>query len=310
MSSCNEPERAACRGCARKVPWVSLCGNLGLAIFKLIVGVLGSSAALVADSFHSFADVIGSSGIVVATRVSARKPSPRFPYGTGKAEFIGAAFVYTILLFFAAGITYSAVVSIINPAHSAPHFATVLGAVVSVGYNFVMYKYAYCVGTRNRSPAILADAFENRAGAISSVACIVGILGAMVIHPVCDALAALFVGLLIFWHCTEQLQEAARGLMDRALPADAVEAIRVKASEMAGVADVTFVRTRMAGPRYWVDLGIALDADLPVAKADQIASAVRAAVRQDQDCYFVEVYVTGPVKRARKLPVIQESLAS
>lgn len=310
MSSCIEPDRAECRRCARKVPWVSLAGNLGLALFKLVVGVLGRSAALVADSFHSFADVIGSTGIVIATKVSARKPSPGFPFGTGKAEFIGAAFVYTILLFFAAGITFSAIMSIIDPAPRAPHFATVLGAVVSVGYNLVMYKYAFCVGTRNRSPAILADAFENRADAISSVACIVGIVGAMVIHPVCDALAALFVGLLIFWHCSEQLREAARGLMDQALPKESVDEIRQKAAEVAGVAAVTFVRTRMAGPRYWVDLGIAMAPDRPVSEADAVAAAVRDGLRQDPDCYFVEVYVSGATKRTRKLPVLDEPLPS
>ncbi len=66
------PTPAMCGRCARQVPWYSLFGNLSLAIYKLIVGGLGGSAALVADALHSFADVVGSTGILVATKVSAK----------------------------------------------------------------------------------------------------------------------------------------------------------------------------------------------------------------------------------------------
>jgi cation diffusion facilitator family transporter len=281
-----------CRRCARIAPWFSFWGNLALALHKLVVGVLGRSTALVADAIHSFGDVIGSASVLVATNMSGKKPDHRFPYGRGKAEFISAVFVYVMLLFLATAIMVSSIRSILSDAIEPPHFVTAASAVVSVLYNYVMYKFTKCVGMRNNSPAIMADAFENRADAISSIAVIAGIVAARLIHPILDPIAALVVCLVIFWNCQEQLREAAAGLMDRGLPADRIEIIRRTAEAQVGVSSVTFVRSRQTGVHYWIDLGIDVRAGLTVEEADEIVAAVRTAVARTPQCHFVEVYVS------------------
>jgi cation diffusion facilitator family transporter len=273
------------------VPWFSLWGNLSLAIYKLVVGTLGGSSALIADALHSFADVVGSAGIVVATKVASRDPDSKYPYGLGKAEFIGAVFVYTLLLFFGAGIAVSAIRHMFRSDLAAPGVVTLLGAVVSVFYNYLMFRYATCVGKRNHSPAILADAFENRADAISSVACIGGILGAMFVHPICDPIAALFVGIVIFWNCQEQLRDAATSLLDKGLDPDDLERVHRIVLRRSGVRDIAFLRTRRTGARYWIDLGIELSGDLPVNRADAVAVSLREELMKNPTCHHVEVFI-------------------
>ena len=285
------PTRAQCQRCSRAVPWVSFWGNFGLAIYKLLVGALGGSSALIADAMHSFADVVGSIGIVVATKVSAKEADEDYPYGRGKAEFLGAIFVYTILLFFAVGIVSHAVNLMFRDDLAAPHFVTLLGAVVSVFHNVIMFQYLTCVGRRNNSPAILADAFENRADAISSVACIAGIAGAMFVHPICDPIAALLVGIIIFWNCQEQLREAIRGLMDTSLPEEeTAEATEVILS-VPGVERMRFLRTRRTGARYWLDIGVEVDGGLGIDHADQIAREISAELARYPFCHHAEVFV-------------------
>jgi cation diffusion facilitator family transporter len=299
----------SCRRCARVAPWYSFWGNLALAIHKLVVGVLGRSTALVADAIHSFGDVIGSTSILVATHMSAKKPDEKFPYGRGKAEFVSAVFVYVMLLFLATGIMISSIRSILAREISPPHFVTAASAVVSVLYNYIMYKFTTCAGVRNNSPAILADAFENRADAISSIAVIAGIVAARLIHPILDPIAALIVCIIIFWNCQEQLREAAAGLMDRGLPEDRVDAIRDAALSQPGVSKVTFVRTRQTGVHFWIDLGIELPPTVLVEEADEIAAAVRSAVSKTPQCHFVDVYVSSAVVQ-QVVAVPSESVVS
>ena len=284
------PSPEMCRRCVRAVPVASLGGNLSLAIYKVVIGVIGGSAALIADAAHSFSDVVGSTGILIATRVSSRPPNQRFPYGTGKAEFLGAVFVYTLLIFIAGGIVYHAVTKMLHPALEPPHFATLLGAVVSVVYNYIMFRYTTCVGRRNNSPAILADAFENKADAVASVACIGGIVGAIYIHPICDPIAALGVGAVIFWNCQEQIREAASGLLDTGLSKKDIELIEQVATKPSGVLGVRFVRTRRTGARYWMDIGLDVPNDLDVDRVDQIAVQIRDALRGNPLCHYVEVF--------------------
>lgn len=284
------PNPEVCRRCAHAVPWTSLWGNLSLAIYKVVVGLIGGSAALVADAAHSFSDVIGSTGILVATRVSSKQPNERFPYGTGKAEFLGAVFVYTLLFFIAGGIIYHAIRKMLHPELAAPHFATLLGAVVSVVYNYIMFRYSSCVGMRNNSPAILADAFENKADAVASGACIAGILGAMFVHPICDPIAALGVGGVIVWNSQQQIREAAHGLLDTGLGREEVEHIERFALQQEGVRGVRFVRTRRTGARYWMDIGVDVPNDLDVAKVDEIVVKIRDELKRNPLCHHVDVF--------------------
>lgn len=284
------PSMESCQRCTRVAPWASFWGNLLLAIYKLVVGLIGQSAALVADALHSFGDVVGSTGIVIATKVSSQPPSKRFPYGTGKAEFLGAVFIYTFLLFFAGFIGYHAVMKMLHPELAAPHFVTLLGAIISIGYNYVMFRYATCVGRRNNSPAILADAFENKADAISSAACVAGIVGAMYIHPICDPIAALLVALVILWNCQEQLREAAKGLLDAGLSEDDIHAVKQVALKHERVLGVRFVRSRLTGARYWLDVGIDVPRDLEVENVDAIAIMIRDELKYSEICHHVEVF--------------------
>jgi cation diffusion facilitator family transporter len=298
-----------CRRCARVAPWYSFWGNLALAIHKLVVGVLGGSTALVADAIHSFGDVIGSTSILIATHMAGKKPDEKFPYGRGKAEFVSAVFVYVMLLFLATAIMVSSLRAILANDISPPHFVTAASAVVSVLYNYLMYKFTKCAGIRNNSPAILADAFENRADAISSIAVIAGIIAARVIHPILDPIAALIVCVIIFWNCQEQLREAAAGLMDRGLPEARIDEIRGLAESQAGVSRVTFVRTRQTGVHFWIDLGVEVEEGITVEAADTIAAAVRDAVATTPQCHFVDVYVSPAPAKTPTIDLVVPSAA-
>jgi cation diffusion facilitator family transporter len=290
-----------CRNCARIAPWYSFWGNLALAIHKLVVGLLGRSTALVADAIHSFGDVLGSTSVVISTRMAGKHPDRKFPFGRGKAEFVSAVFVYVMLLLLAGGIIFTSLRAILQGDVTPPHLITAASAIVSVLYNYLMYKFTTCVGRRNTSPAILADAFENRADAIASLAVIGGIVAARFIHPICDPIAALLVGIVILWNCQEQLRKAAEGLMDRGLPQEDIAAIGQCVAAQPGILNVAFIRSRQTGVRYWIDLGIEVSADLTVDAADEIVHAVRNAVSSTPQCHFVEVYVFPPSARPTSL---------
>lgn len=281
-----------CIRCGNRVPWISLCGNAAITVFKVTVGFLGGSSALIADGVHSFTDVIGTAAIIVSRRVSGRPSDENHPYGHGKAEFLGSVFIYTVLIILSGVIFVGGLLVILEGDLSEPRIMTLLAAGVSVLYNVVMYLLGQCAGRKNNSPAILANSFENRADAISSAAVIVGIAAAMLVHPICDPVAAMIVGVIIFVNCVIQLNESLSGLMDRGLPSEIVQRIRHVALAWEGVAGVDFIKTRQTGANYWVDLGILVPNDLDVTRSDNIASGVRTELmRRSERFHNVEVFV-------------------
>ena len=290
-----------CIRCGDRVPWISFWGNLAITSYKLVVGFLGGSSALVADGIHSFTDVIGTGAIIGTRKISKRPSDEDHPYGHGKAEFLGSSFIYTVLLFLSSAIFIGGLLVILEGHIRKPHIVTLLAAAVSVLYNVFMYLFGQCAGHRNNSPAILANSFENRTDAISSAAVIAGIAAAISIHPICDPIAAMIVGVIIFANCMTQLNDSLSGLMDRALPSEVVRRIKHVALAQKGVAGVNFVKTRHTGSNYWVDLEILVPGDLDVAHSDNIASEVRSELmRRSERFHNVEVFVAPDPDRHSK----------
>ena len=68
---------------ATKVSMVSIVGNIILALFKLLAGLIAHSAAMVSDAVHSASDVFSSIIVIIGVRVSAKDADDDHQYGHG-----------------------------------------------------------------------------------------------------------------------------------------------------------------------------------------------------------------------------------
>ena len=87
-----------CGKCIKSAAWVSVAGNIILAVVKWIAGIYCNSHALIADALHSSVDVLGSVITLVMLRLSKREASAKYPYGFGRLEDISALAIYIILV--------------------------------------------------------------------------------------------------------------------------------------------------------------------------------------------------------------------
>ena len=78
--------------------------NLMLLIFKFVAGVLGHSAAMLADAVHSLSDFVTDVIVVVFVRISNKPQDKGHDYGHGKYETLATAIIGVVLLFVGFGI--------------------------------------------------------------------------------------------------------------------------------------------------------------------------------------------------------------
>lgn len=267
--------RDKCVTCGKMVPWVCFCGNLTLALFKTFVGVISGSKGLVADGMHSGSDVIATIMVLVSLSIAARDDDGSHPWGHGKIEFIGALMVYSILLTLSVFLFYDAMKSIIEGSLTTPHIVSFVAAAVSIIANFILSGYGFCAGKQLNSPAMIANANENKADMLSSVAVICGIIGANMGFLFLDAVAAILVALIIFKTALTLGFEAFRHLLDVSLPEEKIDLISNAVTQYARVEGVNFIKTRRVGQSVWVDMEIFIDARLNITEAHAIAREVR-----------------------------------
>ncbi|MBF0195761.1 MAG: magnetosome biogenesis CDF transporter MamB [Magnetococcales bacterium] len=282
-----------CRECRTEVTWYSIFVNIFLVVFKGVLGALSGSAALVADSFHSSADVIASSVTMVSLRISGKPADEDHAYGHGKIQFISSAIVGIILLTGAIFILIGAVKNIIVGNYEAPEAIALMGASVSILCNEFMYRYQSCVGKENNSPAIIANAWDNRSDAYSSVAVLIGIAFAVFGFPIADSLAALGVSLMVIRIGLELINDSIDGLMDASPEMDDLQGIYRATRKVAGILGISYMRARTTGEDMHVEINIEVDEALKVYEGDLIVEVLKQKIAQELDHVgTVQVFLT------------------
>lgn len=269
-----------CLTCKKDAPLYSFYVNFGLTIYKGLLGIVSGSAALIADAFHSLADVVCSIVTMISMKISARPENEDYQYGYGKIQYFSTAVVGTVLIMGALFLFFESLILILKGNAQAPHAVAAWGAIISIAVNEFMYRYQMCVAMENNSPAIRADALDNRSDALSSIGVLFGIVGAVIGFPFLDPLAAMFVAFLVLKIGLELVQDALKGLMDGSIEVQDLKKIYKITSDVKGVQRIAYLRGRFMGETSWIDIEIEVNSKLPVEKSDQIVVAVEKAVME------------------------------
>lgn len=270
-----------CEDCRHEVVWIATGINVWLTFFKGSLAFLSGSAALRADTLHSAADVVANVITMASLKISSKPKDPCHPYGHGKIQYFASSIIGVLLIIGGLEIMVKALESIIKWDIESPTVIAAVGAIISIAVNELIYRYQHCVGKELNSPSIMANAWDNRSDAFSSVAVLIGIIGALMGYPVCDALAAIGVAILVIKIGVELNWTAIKGLMDASPDLDELKKIYQAALRIPEVRDVTNLRARSGGENMIVDLECAIDAGLTVSEGDKIKEVIRKMVAEE-----------------------------
>ena len=164
----------------RRVTLVGAVINLFLAISKVLVGVIGSSQALIADGLHSLSDLASDLMVLVAAKYGSHEADVDHPYGHARFETAATMGLGLMLLIVAGGITLDAIGRLFSPEFlMQPGPLALSAAVFSILSKEALYHYTMQVARRVSSNLLRANAWHHRSDAISSIVVLVGIAGTM-----------------------------------------------------------------------------------------------------------------------------------
>lgn len=273
----------------RKIETVTLQGsavNLLLSAGKILAGVFGRSAAMLADGVHSLSDLLSDIIVLVFVRISSRKMDNGHEYGHGKFETLATLIVSLILLVVGAGFLASGIRSIVSVISGetipSPGYVALAAAVVSIISKEWLYRYTVRVGKAVDSPVMVANAWHHRSDALSSIASLVGIGGAIFLGDrwtILDPLASCCISIAIIIVSVKMAGPALNELLDSSLSEDMENDILDTVSAVAGVRNVHGLKTRRNGRSVIIEAHIVVDPSIPVVQAHRIATAAEHALR-------------------------------
>ncbi len=262
---------------AVKTTYLSILGNLLLAVVKAITGILGNSYALIADAIESTTDVFSSIFVLLGIRYANKPADSNHPYGHGKAEPLITFAVVGFLVISATVIAYESILHIQTPHEiPEPYTLIVLGIIIIIKEMF--YRIVSKKGDDLNSTVLKADAWHHRSDAITSLMAFIGISIALFMgkgYETADDWAALFASGFILYNAYLIMRPALGEVMDEHMYDDLIAEIRGYAEKIPGVQETEKCFVRKAGMTYHVDLHIGVNGSITVEEGHDISHNVK-----------------------------------
>lgn len=259
--------------------------NTMLTAIKILAGIFGRSAAMVADGVHSLSDLLSDFVVLVFTHISSKGRDKGHSFGHGKFETLATSLVSLLLIVVGAKMMASGIESIIavfsGEVLPRPGYIALAAALISIVAKEIIYRMTAKVGEEYGSQVVIANAWHHRSDALSSIGSLLGIGGAIVLGEkwtVLDPIVSCCISVAIIIVALKIGMPALSELLDASLP-EAVEAEIIRIAESVdGVMDIHDLKTRKNGVSVIIEAHILVDASLSIVEAHDVSSRVEDAL--------------------------------
>lgn len=191
---------------------VSVIANILLFALKLWAGIVSGSLALTADAWHTLSDSISSIVVIIATKLSNKKPDKDHPFGHGRWEQIAALFIAFILAIIAYGFLKDSIILFSNKEGTQFGTLAIVVTIISIIGKESLAQFAFYWGRKTDNLSVKADGWHHRTDALSSVVVLVGIMFSKDFWWI-DSVLGFIISLMLFYATFQISKEAIMKLL-------------------------------------------------------------------------------------------------
>ena len=261
--------------------------NTLLLAFKFLAGILGGSAAMLADAVHSLSDFLTDIVVLVFVKISNRPADRKHSYGYGKYETLATLCIGIALLAVGIGIAVDGVEKIIQVWNgetlAQPGWIAFWAAIASIVLKELTYWLTIRVAKQVDSKALKANAWHHRSDALSSIGTGLGIGGAILLGQkwtILDPIAALVVSVFIVLTALRLTYGAIGEFLEQSLPEENENEIRAIVAADTEVSELHHLCTRRLGNRVAIEMHLRMPGNTPLTVAHKHASAIEQQLKQ------------------------------
>lgn len=261
--------------------------NTLLLAFKFLAGILGGSAAMLADAVHSLSDFLTDIVVLVFVKISNRPADRKHSYGYGKYETLATLCIGIALLAVGIGIAVDGVEKIIQVWNgetlAQPGWIAFWAAIASIVLKELTYWLTIRVAKQVDSEALRANAWHHRSDALSSIGTGLGIGGAILLGQkwtILDPIAALVVSVFIVLTALRLTYGALGEFLEQSLPEENENEIRAIVAADKELSELHHLCTRRLGNRVAIEMHLRMPGNTPLTVAHRHASAIEQQLKQ------------------------------
>ena len=275
---------------------LGLVYNAFLALCKTIFGILGNSAALLADGINSTSDVVYYIAVKIFLKVANKPADKEHPFGHKQMEFIAAIVVAAFIIVTAIIIAWNSISAFFEFMRGEEAYQNVrLITLFIAGFTLVskvfLSIYTHKIGKKTKNPAISALAADHVNDIFASASVIVGISFALKGFYWVDPLAGLIVSVFIFKTGYEILKDSAEGIMHLAPTEEMRFLVVTTANDFREDIMIDSMLSHRYGNYYSLNLTIGINGEMSMNEADELADRFeKELMEKDRNLKYVFIH--------------------
>ncbi len=265
----------------RRASWIGILVNVLLAILKILTGFISHSMSVLADGIDSSGDVISAIIMLYISRLIARPPSIKFPYGYAKAE-TNATNILALIIFVAglqlAIASFKKLIS--GEIDQLPNIIAIYIVGLSIVSKFALARYQHVMGKKTNSPMLIATSKNMQSDVLISLSVLLGLVFTHIFHlPILDPIAALLVSLWVIWVAVRIFYKTNIELMDGSVEKELYEEVFTLLESFEDIKNPHRLRIRKIGSKNNINVDVEMDGNLSLAEAHERAHAIEEIIQ-------------------------------
>ncbi len=271
-----------------KVTLIGTIVNAILIFLKFTAGIIGNSAAMVADGVHSLSDFLTDFVVIVMLKISSKPSDEDHDFGHGKYETLATTIIGLLLILVGGGILFSGATKIYsffinNEPLVSPGWFAFGAAIASILLKEGIFQYTMVKSKNLNSEALVANAWHHRSDALSSIGTAVGIGAACLLGDswaILDPLAAVIVSLFIFKVAIQLIKSSVSQLLESSLPKEVEDQIEQIVNSYPGVTEMHDLRTRQVGVNYAITMHVRMDGNITLYESHEKVDLIEKDLKE------------------------------
>ena len=205
---------------------LSIILNLLMAGFKISLGFVTNSIAILADGFNNLSDVASNVATLFGFVLSLKNPDKEHPFGHGRMEYLASLGIAGLILFVGLQTLWDSINHIIAPEPIYFNYLAIIVLIISIIMKYLMGRFNLTIGNKIKSNALIAAGRDSKVDILATTVTLIALVASLYTDWSVDGILGGFVSLIILKTGYEIGKETITSLLGAPPGEDLLEELR------------------------------------------------------------------------------------
>ncbi len=273
---------------AKQASVLGILGNLFLFIIKMIVALLSSSQAMIADAMNSASDILSSIMTYIGNKVASVEADEDHNLGHGKAEYIYSMLISITMIILGGKILIDSFLSLIKPSQLDFSIWLIVVCLVTIVVKLCLYLYTNKLGKKYNNLLLEANSKDHRNDCVITLFNLLSALFYLWGIKFFDGVVGIGISLWIVYTGFSIFKSSYDVLMDKTFSFETKDKVMKIIEKYDEIKKINHFNATPVGYLYQVSFSIFVDGNMSTFESHKIANDLEREIEKK----VPEIYLT------------------